>query len=76
MKLVDRSRTTASRANRGKSVNDSIAEARGGVGYGSLGGEAAELLSGLGARGHSPRGTRRNASTAILALRSPRAPFR
>jgi len=28
MKLVRKSRTTASQANRGKSVNDSIAEAR------------------------------------------------
>ena len=36
MKLVRKSRTTASQANRGKSVNDSIAETWGNTGYGSF----------------------------------------
>jgi hypothetical protein len=75
MKLVKRSRTTASRANRGKSVNKSIAEVRGSMGYGSLGEGPAER-SAKRERAHPPRGTRRNASIAILALRSPRAPFK
>jgi hypothetical protein len=36
MKLVRKSGTTASQANRGKSVNNSIAEAWGNTGYGSF----------------------------------------
>ena len=75
MKLVRKSRTTASQANRGKSVKKSIAEARGSVGYGSLGDGAAELQS-CRESAHPPRGTRRKASIAILALRSLRAPLR